>query len=101
MEYYKADYLTLFKRIRNDKERGKLCKSGYKKCGYLNSLNNPFCAKEREQCPINEITFFYNKDGKINKIETHNKNKNLPVFNQLIVSEISNATILDIGDFSL
>jgi hypothetical protein len=99
VKYYKADYLSLFKRIRNDKEKFKLCKKGYRKCGYLDSLNNPLCINEGEKCPINEITFFYNKDGKINKIETHNENKNLSVFNQLIVSEISNATILDIGEF--
>ena len=99
VKYYKEDYLSLFKRIRNDKERGKLCKKGYRKCGYLDSLNNPFCKNEGESCPINEIKFFYDKDGKINKIETHNENKNLPVFNQLIVSGIYNATILDIGEF--
>ena len=68
-------------------------------CGYLDSLNNPFCAKEKENCPINEISFFYDKDGKINNIKTNNKNKNLTVFNQLIVSEITSATILDIGVF--
>jgi len=99
VKYYKEDYLSLFKRIRKDKKRGKLCKKGYRKCGYLDSLNNPFCSKEGESCPINEIKFFNNKNGKINKIETYNENKSLPVFNQLIVSGINNATILDIGEF--
>ena len=98
VKYYKEDYLSLFKRIRNDKERGKLCKKGYRKCGYLDSLNNPFYRNEGESCPINEIKFFYD-NGKIKKIETHNESKNLPVFNQLIVSGIYNATILDTGKF--
>lgn len=99
--YYKADYLTLYKRIRTDKGDGKLCKYGYKKCGYLDSLNNVFCIneKKKEICPINELFFLYGDDGKINKIKTNNKDKELPVFNQLIVSENEKATILDIGEF--
>ena len=99
--YYKADYLTLYKRIRTDKGDGKLCKHGYKKCGYLDSLNNVFCIneKKKEICPINELFFLFGDDGKINKIKTNNKDKELPVFNQLIVSENEKATILDIGEF--
>ena len=74
------------------------CQMGFSR--YLDSLNNSFCINEGEFWPRNEIKFFYNKDETINKKETHNENKNLPVFNQLIISEISNATILDIGEFS-
>jgi len=59
--YYKSDYLNLFKRIRTDRGNVSLCKKGYRKCGYLDSFNNPFCANERENkiCPINEISFFW------------------------------------------
>lgn len=97
--YYEEDYLTLFKRTKTDKHEGKVCQSKYKKCGYLDSLNNPFCRRTNENCPINEISFSYGKDGIINKITTNNKRKDLPVFNQLIVSENENATIFDIGEF--
>ena len=50
VSYYEADYLTLFKRLRNDKGElnSKLCKDGYKRCGYLDMHNNTLCVKEEE-----------------------------------------------------
>ncbi len=38
-------------------------------------------------------------DGKINNIITNNEKRNLPIINQIIVSEVHNSTIFDIGNF--
>ena len=74
VSYYEADYLTLFKRLRNDKGElnSKLCKDGYKRCGYLDLLKNTLCVKEEEICPINNIKFNLFENGTIKEIITDN-----------------------------
>ena len=102
VSYYEADYLTLFKRLRNDKGElnSKLCKDGYKRCGYLDMLNNTLCVKEEEICPINNITFNLFANGTIKEIITDNTKKDSYIINQLIVSEKNNPNIFDINKFS-
>lgn len=54
VNYYDSDYLTLLSRVEKDKNN---CKTGYKKCGFLDSLNHPFCVKEEEDCVMNQFYF--------------------------------------------
>ena len=102
VSYYEADYLTLFKRLRNDKGElnSKLCKDGYKRCGYLDLLNNTLCIKEEEICPINNISFNLFENGTIKEIIKDNTNKDDYIINQLIASEKKYPTIFDINKFS-
>jgi len=102
VSYYEADYLTLFKRLRNDKGElnSKLCKDGYKRCGYLDMLNNTLCVKEEEICPINNITFNLFANGTIKEIITDNTKKDSYIINQLIASEEYSPNIFDINKFS-
>lgn len=88
VSYYDADYLTLFSRVDNDNSN--LCKDGFKRCGYLDVLNNAFCVKETEQCPINYLKI--DKD----KIITNNTYKDSHIINRLYISEYEHATIFDI-----
>ena len=57
VSYYEADYLAFINRLRNDKGdlNNRLCKDGYKRCGYLDRFKNILCVKEDEDCPINNI----------------------------------------------
>ena len=98
--YYEADYLTFINRLRNDKGElnNKLCKDGYKRCGYLDIFNNTLCIKEEEDCPINDIRFII-KNGTISNIITDNTKKDSYIINQLIVSEYNYPTIFDINKF--
>lgn len=102
VSYYEADYLTLFKRLRNDKGElnSKLCKDGYKRCGYLDMLNNTLCVKEEEICPINNITFNLFANETIKEIITNNTKKDSYIINQLIASEKYYPNIFDINKFS-
>jgi hypothetical protein len=102
VSYYEADYLTLFKRLRNDKGElnSKLCKDGYKRCGYLDLLKNTLCVKEEEICPINNIKFNLFENGTIKEIITDNTQKDSYIINQLIASEMEYPTIFDINKFS-
>ena len=60
--YYNSDYLTLYSRIDDTKSK---CKSGFKKCGLLDSsYHHPFCVKEEEDCVANNF-YFVNKGDKI------------------------------------
>ena len=98
--YYEADYLTFISRLRNDKGElnNKLCKDGYKRCGYLDIFKNILCVKEEEDCPINDIKFIL-KNGTISEIITDNTKKDSYIINQLIVSEYNYPTIFDINKF--
>ena len=98
--YYEADYLTFINRLRNDKGElnNKLCKDGYKRCGYLDIFNNTLCVKEEEDCPINDLRFIL-KNGTISEIITDNTKKDSYIINQLIASEFYNPTIFDINKF--
>ena len=102
VSYYEDDYLTLFKRLRNNKGElnSKLCKDGYKRCGYLDSFNNTLCVKEEKVCPINYINFTLFDNGTIKEIITDNTKKDSYIINQLIASEIKTPTIFDINKFS-
>ena len=102
VSYYEADYLTLFKRLRNDKGElnSKLCKDGYKRCGYLDLFKNTLCVKEEENCPINNISFNLFENGTIKEIITDNTKKDDYIINQLIASEKYYPTIFDINKFS-
>jgi len=102
VSYYEADYLTLFKRLRNDKGElnSKLCKDGYKRCGYLDMHNNTLCVKEEEICPINNITFNLFANRTIKEIITDNTQKDSYIINQLIASEKYSPNIFDINKFS-
>ena len=97
VSYYEADYLTLFKRLRNDKGKlnSKLCKDEEKRCGYLDLHKNILCVKEEEICPINNISFNLFENGTIKEIITDNTK-----INQLIASEKKYPTIFDINKFS-
>ena len=102
VSYYEADYLTLFKRLRNDKGElnSKLCKDGYKRCGYLDMLNNTLCVKEEEICPINNITFNLFANETIKEIIIDNTKKDSYIINQLIASEKYSPNIFEINKFS-
>ena len=102
VSYYEADYLTLFKRLRNDKGElnSKLCKDEYKRCGYLDLLNNTLCVKEEEICPINNISFNLFGNGTIKEIITDNTKKDSYIINRLIASEMNSPNIFDINKFS-
>ena len=102
VSYYEADYLTLFKRLRNDKGElnSNLCKDEYKRCGYLDSQKNTLCVKEDEICPINFIKFNLFENGTIKEIITDNTKKDSYIINQLIASEMQSPTIFDINKFS-
>ena len=58
VNYYDYDYLTLLSRVEKDKNN---CKTGYKQCGFLDTLNRPFCVKEEEDCVMNHF-YFQNGD---------------------------------------
>ena len=102
VSYYEADYLTLFKRLRNDKGElnSKLCKDEYKRCGYLDLLNNTLCVREEEICPINNISFNLFGNGTIKEIITDNTKKDSYIKNRLIASEMNSPNIFDINKFS-
>ena len=102
VSYYEADYLTLFKRLRNDKGElnSKLCKDEYKRCGYLDLLNNTLCVREEEICPINNISFNLFGNGTIKEIITDNTKKDSYIINRLIASEMNSPNIFDINKFS-
>ena len=58
------NYLKLLERIEDGK-----CKEGYKKCGILDSLGQPFCRREKEDCShINLIKLDHNKTEKFIKL---------------------------------
>ena len=102
VSYYEADYLTLFKRLRNDKGElnSNLCKDEYKRCGYLDLEKNTLCVKEDETCPINYIKFNLFENGTIKEIIIDNTEKDSYIINQLIASEMPSPTIFDINKFS-
>ena len=90
VSYYKENYLSLLSR--NDFING-YCKYGYKRCGVLDNKNNKFCIKdEEEECPINDITFFINKNGTLD-CKSDNNNKNLIIINKVVLSEFTRPTI--------
>ena len=88
VKYYDADYLELFSRVHNEENYFGLCKTGYKRCGYLDIFKNAFCIKSNEKCPINHID--------IPNEEFTYEGLNYSIINQLYVSEKENATIFDI-----
>ena len=91
IKYYDADYITLFSRVHDEYEKYfGLCKSGYKRCGFLDIFKNPFCVKKDENCPINYINIS-------SDIFTY-KGINYFTINQLYVSEKENATIFNIDE---
>ena len=100
VSYYKEDYLTLFERLRNNKGElnSKVCKDGYKRCGFLDLLKK--CVKEEEFCPINYIKFNLSENRTIEEIINDNRQKNEYIINQLIASEMEYPTIFDINKFS-
>ena len=96
-KYYKVDYLTLLSRLSEYKD---ICKNGYKRCGYLDDLNNRLCVKEEEECPINYLHFDFDFTGNktsIIKITTANKRDDLPIIIALLISDNQEATIFDIN----
>ena len=62
--YYDSDYLSLFSRVERNKNESK-CKNGYKKCGSLDNMRNPFCVKEEEDCVMNYFFFKIEDDKSI------------------------------------
>ena len=90
VSYYKENYLSLLSR--NDFING-YCKYGYKRCGVLDNKNNQFCIKdEEEECPINYISFFINRNGTLD-FTSDNNNKNLTIINKVVLSEFTRPTI--------
>ena len=55
--YYDSDYLTLLTRVEGINK----CKTGYKKCGLLDTIGRSFCVKEEEDCVMNH--FFFKEEG--------------------------------------
>lgn len=87
VKYYEANYYELFSRIYAT--NNSLCKSGYKRCGYLDIFKNRFCVKESEKCPITKINIEYESIS--------NEGFDLNIVNRLYASENDKATILDIN----
>ena len=88
--YYDSDYLTLLSRVENINK----CKTGYKKCGLLDTKGRPFCVKEEEDCVMNH--FYFQEEGdyiylyygfNINYTESNN------VVNNLFVADYTGCLI--------
>ena len=93
--YYDSDYLTLFSRVEKKQNISK-CKSGYKKCGYLDSMRRPFCVKEEEDCVIN--TFYFFDDGRFIYLHygfVQNSTETNYVINNLYVTDDANGCALE------
>ena len=73
-ETLKRNYLDLLKQISSFNKSE--CEGGYKKCGILDTLNNPLCIEKENDCPINDIII--NNQSSLNGYKTFKfKDKNL------------------------